>query len=144
MMECFNFPIIILLLGIFETGQSIRCYECASRLGPGESDPCLTGEGYQLRRVHCIGPSVCAAYLYQSIIPGAPSINHVTRGCQSIRYGSTCEDIFNELKSKGEILPGQHTCSTCSSDLCNTSSRLNYLSTMVLISFSFVIRVGLS
>lgn len=37
-----------------------------SRLGPGESSPCLTGDTTSLLRVQCIGPSVCAAYHYQS------------------------------------------------------------------------------
>ncbi|KAG5899343.1 hypothetical protein JTB14_036832 [Gonioctena quinquepunctata] len=135
--------IVIVLLTIFQAGLCLRCYECVSRVGPGESNPCLIGDGTQLRRVHCIGPSVCAAYHYQSVIPGTPTINHITRGCQSLRYGSTCEDIFNELKSRGEVLPGQHICTTCSSDLCNSSNPISRLS-VVVTTISVMIWLGIS
>ncbi|KAJ8983569.1 hypothetical protein NQ317_006614 [Molorchus minor] len=147
----------------------VRCYECVARLGPGETSACLYGDEAQLRRVHCIGPSVCAAYHYQSkvvstetesvkdyvinlgqfedvpkqilttVIPGTPTINHITRGCQALRYGATCEDIFNELRMRNEILPGQHTCTTCSTDLCNSSTRIQTLPLVLSIIFAFSI-----
>ncbi|XP_066259731.1 uncharacterized protein [Euwallacea similis] len=106
---------------VIQRGGAIRCYECVARLGVGDSSPCLYGDERQLRRVHCIGPSVCAAYHYQTMIPGTPPLNHITRGCQALRFGATCEDIFQELRRRNQILPGQHTCTTCSTDLCNFS-----------------------
>ncbi|XP_050298355.1 uncharacterized protein LOC126737478 [Anthonomus grandis grandis] len=118
-----SFIVFIFVLSILKTGTAIRCYECVGRLGPGDTSPCLYGDETQLRRVHCIGPSVCAAYHYQTIMPGMPPINHITRGCQALRYGATCEDIFQQLRRRNEILPGQHTCTTCSTDLCNTGNR---------------------
>ncbi|XP_072383465.1 uncharacterized protein [Diabrotica undecimpunctata] len=121
------------VFGSINSGLCLRCYECVSRLGPGETDPCLTGDRNQLRRVLCIGPSVCASYHYQSTIPGTPTINHITRGCQSLRYGGSCEDIFNDLRSKGEVLPGQHTCATCNGDLCNATSSFKALFSLILV-----------
>ncbi|KAH1016054.1 uncharacterized protein LOC109546486 [Dendroctonus ponderosae] len=112
------------ILCAFQEGNAIRCYECVARLGLGDSSPCLYGDRTQLRRVNCMGPSVCAAYHYQTMIPGTPPINHITRGCQALRFGATCEDIFQQLRRRNEILPGQHTCTTCSTDLCNSNSRI--------------------
>ncbi|ENN81731.1 hypothetical protein D910_08749, partial [Dendroctonus ponderosae] len=60
----------------------------------------------------------------EAMIPGTPPINHITRGCQALRFGATCEDIFQQLRRRNEILPGQHTCTTCSTDLCNSNSRI--------------------
>ncbi|CAG9865549.1 unnamed protein product [Phyllotreta striolata] len=114
--------IIIALLAfcaIINSGKALRCYECIASVFPGDNSPCLNGEEIHLRRVRCIGPSVCAFYRYESTVPGTPPVTHATRGCQSLRYGGTCEDIFNELRARGEVLPGQHTCATCNSDLCN-------------------------
>ncbi|CAH1997263.1 unnamed protein product [Acanthoscelides obtectus] len=132
--------IVFIILVSLRTAESIRCYECVSRLGPGESSACLTGEEGQLRRVQCIGPSVCAVYHYQTVIPGTPTINHITRGCQALRYGATCEDIFNELRARGQVLPGQHTCTTCSSDLCNSSGKLSYSVTIWSFVFALIKR----
>lgn len=47
-------------------GHCIRCYECVSRLAPGQTDSCLYGDELNLKRVTCLGPSVCATYHYQS------------------------------------------------------------------------------
>ncbi|KAJ8946556.1 hypothetical protein NQ314_008870, partial [Rhamnusium bicolor] len=124
----------------FPLGECIRCYECVARLGPGETSACLYGDESQLRRVHCIGPSVCAAYHYQTVIPGTPTVNHITRGCQALRYGATCEDIFNELRMRNEILPGQHTCTTCSTDLCNSSSKIKTFPLVISIIYVFLSR----
>lgn len=59
-------------------------------------------------------------------LPGSLPHYYVTRGCQSLRYGATCEDIFHHLRNSGEILPGRHICSTCSSDLCNSSNVIKF------------------
>ncbi|XP_018561869.1 uncharacterized protein LOC108903988 [Anoplophora glabripennis] len=134
----FGLSVVLFLFGIFQNGYCIRCYECVARLGPGEISACLHGDESQLKRVHCIGPSVCAAYHYQSVIPGTPTINHITRGCQALRYGATCEDIFNELRMKNEILPGQHTCTTCSTDLCNSADKINAVPLVVALVLAFL------
>ncbi|XP_057669477.1 uncharacterized protein LOC130901859 isoform X1 [Diorhabda carinulata] len=125
--------VLFMIFDSSEMGLCLRCYECVSRLGPADTDACLTGDRNQLPRVRCIGPSVCATYHYQSTIPGTPTINHVTRGCQLLRYGGSCEDIFNDLRSRGEVLPGQHTCATCSGDLCNSTTSLKALCSLISI-----------
>ncbi|XP_019865474.1 uncharacterized protein LOC109594674 [Aethina tumida] len=113
--------LFVVLLGIVKFGDCIRCYECSATLGPHDNDPCYYGDESRLRRVHCIGPSVCGTYHYEKHYPNSPTEYHVTRGCQSIGYGSTCEDIFNNLRAQNAILPGQHSCTTCSNDYCNSS-----------------------
>ncbi|XP_060522868.1 uncharacterized protein LOC132699905 [Cylas formicarius] len=131
----------LVFLSATDIGNSIRCYECIARLGPGDSSPCLSGDETQMRRVHCIGPSVCAAYHYQTVIPGTPTINHITRGCQALKYGATCEDIFNQLRSRNEILPGQHTCTTCSSDLCNSAKDISSICVTLALGLGMLVRL---
>ncbi|VEN57822.1 unnamed protein product [Callosobruchus maculatus] len=74
----------------------------------------------------------------KTVIPGTPTINHITRGCQALRYGATCEDIFNELRARGQVLPGQHTCTTCSSDLCNSAGRITFSATVWTLVFILI------
>jgi hypothetical protein len=115
----------------------IRCYVCTSEASNSqyEYDACLYGDERYLRAVTCTEPSVCTAYHYQSkqqscaisqtlfsfpaLIPGSLNQLSTSRGCQALRYGATCEDIFNDLRRTGSVLPGQHICTTCSEDLCN-------------------------
>ncbi|RZB40016.1 uncharacterized protein BDFB_004755, partial [Asbolus verrucosus] len=99
----------------------IRCYECTSEstYNQFEYDACLYGDERYLRSTICREPSVCTAYHYQTLIPGALNQLSTSRGCQALRYGATCEDIFNDLRRTGSVLPGQHICTTCSEDLCN-------------------------
>ncbi|CAG9767424.1 unnamed protein product [Ceutorhynchus assimilis] len=133
-----GFVVFLVFSSALPEGSAIRCYECVARLLPGDSSPCLYGDETQMRRVHCMGPSVCAAYHYQTIIPGTPPINHITRGCQALRYGATCEDIFQQLRRRNEILPGQHTCTTCSTDLCNSGIQLG-MSLFVVVPFLLLV-----
>ncbi|XP_044759837.1 uncharacterized protein LOC123317389 isoform X2 [Coccinella septempunctata] len=63
-----------------------------------------------------------------------PTITSVARGCQAIQYGSTCEDIFNDLRGRGSFHHGHHKCSTCSADFCNSSESINLSSQIFFIS----------
>lgn len=76
---------------------------------------------------------VLSTFTLSGVIPGTPTLNHITRGCQALRYGATCEDIFNELRANNEILPGQHVCTTCSTDLCNASDKINAMPPIVAL-----------
>ncbi|CAH1100050.1 unnamed protein product [Psylliodes chrysocephalus] len=81
----------------------------------------------------CLLLSVLIGLINSGSVPGTPPITHVTRGCQSLRFGGTCEDIFNDLRRRGQVLPGQHTCATCSSDLCNSTNSFKRSFSVLLI-----------
>ncbi|XP_068913311.1 uncharacterized protein [Tenebrio molitor] len=112
---------ILVISGLLDLGVCIRCYVCTSEASNSqyEYDACLYGDERYLRAVTCTEPSVCTAYHYQTLIPGSLNQLSTSRGCQALRYGATCEDIFNDLRRTGSVLPGQHICTTCSEDLCN-------------------------
>ncbi|KAL3274146.1 hypothetical protein HHI36_015560 [Cryptolaemus montrouzieri] len=130
-----SFPIVVILLFLgvaTEMGECLQCYECSTRIDFGIHDVCSSGKKGYLRRVECFGPSVCATYTLTTEKPGYPMSTIVNRGCQAIRYGATCEDIFNDLRRRGSVFPGHHECSTCSTDLCN-STIIFRISNMLMI-----------
>ncbi|XP_001814944.2 uncharacterized protein LOC100141720 isoform X1 [Tribolium castaneum] len=118
---------VLLVFGLFDLGSCIRCYVCTSEASSNqyEYDACLYGDERYLQAVACPEPSVCTAYHYQTLIPGSLNQLSTSRGCQALRYGATCEDIFNDLRRTGSVLPGQHICATCSEDLCNKAMGLS-------------------
>ncbi|KAK9883350.1 hypothetical protein WA026_001525 [Henosepilachna vigintioctopunctata] len=120
----FSVVSLLIITSALEIGHCLQCYDCSSRLGFDDYVHCRYGKTNNLRKVECIGPSVCATYILTTETPGYPPSSMVNRGCQAIRYGSTCEDIFNELRRRGSVFPGRHECSTCSTDYCNSSSRV--------------------